>query len=546
MFAILDLVLGLLVLLIVASIIARRAAFPEPLLLVPIGVAASYVPGVPAVSLDPDLVLDVFLPLLVYATAIELPWRQFRANLKPIGFLAFGLVLFTTVGVAVLAHGIVPGLSWAAAFALGAIISPPDVVAASSVIARMPIPRRISVILQGEGLVNDVTALTIFRFAVIAAVSGSFSLSHASFFLVASLVAGALYGGVVGWAALWIRNYLADPRLETTVSLITPFVAYLVPEHFGSSGVLAVAVAGLVVNARGSHMISAQTRLRATPVWEMIDFWLNGVLFLLLGLQLKGVLGEVPNERLANYLTVALAIGIATIVLRFVWVYVTLYTPLLWRSATEPAPRPRRSEVFLVSWTGMRGAISLAAALSIPLTLANGAVFPARDLIIFVTFAVILLTLIVQGSSLPMLIRALGLDREGEAEGQRGRALEYEARMRTLDAGMKRIEQLAKGGEVPPEWAARQRRELRDRKQTYVRHSAAGEDRAVRALARRELLALMKAGQAQRDELLRLRNEGRIDDEIMHRIERDLDEAELRLQSRVDLLPRKRGPQRAE
>jgi Na+/H+ antiporter len=536
----LDVVLGLLVLLIAASVLARRIAFPEPLLFVPIGIAVSYVPGIPAVYLHPNLVLHVFLPLLVYATALGVPWRQFRDNIRPIGFLAIGLVLFTTAGVAILAHALVPGLSWAAAFALGAIVSPPDEVAAAAVLARLPVPKRIAVILQGEGLVNDVAALTIFRFAVLAAVTGSFSLPQASAYFLGVLAGGTLYGYAVGWAALRIRNYLDDPRLETTVSLITPFVAYIGPEYFGSTGVLATAVAGLVVNSQGPRMISAETRLHAAPLWEMIDFWLNGILFLLLGLQLKAVLASVEGDRIGNYLTVALAIGLATIVLRFIWVYVAVYTPQLWKSADDAEPKPRHGQVFMISWTGMRGAISLAAALALPLTLSNGAAFPERVLIIFVTFAVIVLTLVVQGASLPFLIRALGLDREGSVERNKEALLEYEARIRTLDAGIKRVEELVRSGEIPAAFGALYARELRERKQTFQRHGAASKDPQRRNLARRELEAMMKATEAQRAELLRLRHEGKVDDEVVHRIERDLDEAELRLQTRVEGLPTRR------
>jgi Na+/H+ antiporter len=535
----LDLALGLLALLVAAAVIARRASFPEPLVFVPVGIAASYAPHVPEVTLDPALVLELFLPLLVYATAIRIPWRGFRHNLRPIAFLAVGLVAFTTLGVAVVAHSIVPALTWAAAFALGAIVSPPDVVAAASVITRLRVPRRIAVILQGEGLVNDVSALTIFRFAVIAAVSGSFSVSHASLFFLATLVGGAAYGFAVGWAALKLRDYLGDARLETTVSLITPFVAYLGPEYFDSTGVLATAVAGLVVSAQAPHRISAQTRLRSLPVWEMIDFWLNGVLFLMLGLQLKGLLSLVPPGDLGSWAGVSIAIGLAAIVLRFVWVYLIVYAPRLWATGGESVPR--RNAVFMISWTGMRGAISLAAALSLPLTLADGSPFPARDLIIFATFAVILLTLVVQGSTLPFLIRRLGLESEGRAEEHRDTEREYEARKKVLDAGIERVEALVGEGKVSREWGERHRRELAERRETYGRHGAARTDDAARASAQAELEAHISAGAAQREALLALREAEAIDDEVLHRIEIDLDQQEMRLRARIAALP---GPQR--
>lgn len=539
----LDILLALFALVIAASLLARRISVPEPLLFVLTGLALSFVPGLPAVSLDPDLVLDVFLPLLVYATAIELPWKQFRENLRPIGFLGIGLVVFTTCGVAVLAHAIVPGLTWPAAFALGAIVSPPDVVAPAAILSRLPIPQRLAVILKGEGLVNDVAALTIFRFAVLAAISGSFSMSHASFFFLAAYIGGTVYGIAVGWAALRIRRYLDDPRLEVTVSLITPFVAYLVPEHFGSTGVLATAVAGLVVNARSPQMISAQTRLHAMPVWAMIDFWLNSVLFILLGLQVKSVVSSVAGGSMMEALVVAGCVGVAIVGLRFVWVYLTVYSRWLWRHRNEAEEAaPRRSQVFLISWTGIRGAVSLAAALSLPLTLTGGQPFPARDLVIFVTFAVILLTLVAQGASLPYVIRRLGLDLEGRQELEKLATREYEVRIQTIDAGIARLEELKRAGEIPEEVSERHRRQLEHFRRTVRRQLAGQEDPASEEIARREMFAMAQIVDAQRRELLRLRGDGKIDEEILHRIERDLDEHELRLRGQEETLETRPPP----
>lgn len=540
MVPIVEIVVALLLGQVAASVLARRISFPEPLLYVPVGMAVSYIPGVPGITPPPELILNVFLPLLVYATAINVPWRQFRDNLRPIGSLAIGLVAFTTAGVAILAHAIVPGLSWAAAFALGAIISPPDEVAAAAVLDRLPVPKRISVILQGEGLVNDVAALTIFRFAVVAAVAGSFSFTEAGLFFLEVMVGGTLYGLAVGLAALKIRDYLDDPRLETTVSLATPFIAYFGPEHFGTTGVLATAVAGLVVNSRGPTMISAETRLHATPVWEMIDFWLNGILFLLLGMQFRALLAAIPAGSMGEYVTVALAIAVAAVVLRFVWVYVVVYTPMLWKQEQDDADKPQPSHIFMVSWTGIRGAISLAAALALPLALPNGAPFPHRELIIFVTIAVIMVTLVVQGGSLPFVIRALGLEREGKAERNDEAHREYDARIRILDAAIKRIDELVRLKEIPGTFGVVYKRELRERQQTFQRHGAASASRRTRNLAKSELNAMIEATEAQRAELLRLRHEGHIDDEIQRRIERDLDEAELRLQTRVETLPERR------
>jgi monovalent cation/hydrogen antiporter len=321
------------------------------------------------------------------------------------------------------------------------------------------------------------------------------------------------------------------------VSLITPFVAYLVPEHFGSTGVLATAVAGLVVNANSPHMISAETRLHAMPIWAMIDFLLNGVLFLLLGLQVKTVITNISQGSMESAILVAAAVAVAIVVLRFAWVYVTIYSRWLWRSRDrKPVEAPQRNHVFLISWTGMRGAISLAAALAIPLTLPDGSPFPARDLIIFATFAVILTTLVVQGGSLPYVIRALGIESEGQKEREALVACEFEGRIAVTDAGIARLEELAKAGEIPEEVSTRHRNQLEHARRSLKRQLAGQSDAANEKIATRELFSNTEVAAAQRAKLLQLRSEGKIDDDIVHRIERDLDEQELRLQGQGETL----------
>jgi NhaP-type Na+/H+ or K+/H+ antiporter len=283
-------------------------------------------------------------------------------------------------------------------------------------------------------------------------------------------------------------------------------------------------------------MISAETRLNAGPIWAMVDYWLNGVLFLLLGLQIKRVVETVPPGSMGSYLMVSAAVAATAIALRFLWVYVTAYTPGLWKTATGSSGAPRGNRLFFISWTGMRGAISLAAALALPLVLPNGEAFPARGLIIFVTFAVIVFTLIVQGGSLPLLIRLLGLEREGEKERDKATRAEYAARIRTLEAGVAHMDSLVAAGEIPRDVGERYKREREHRMGTFERHRKAHADEDRRELARTELDALKEATQAERVELLRLRSAGEIDDDILHRIERDLDEQELRLQARQDTL----------
>jgi monovalent cation/hydrogen antiporter len=487
----------------------------------------SLIPKLPRVRLNPELVFLFFLPPLLYPAALFTSWRDFRSNLRPIGLLAIGLVLFTTVSVAYLAHYFMD-LPLAAGFVLGAIISPPDAIAATAIADRLQVPRRIVTILEGESLVNDATALVAYRFAVVAVVSGSFSLGHASiqFFVVG--IGGTLVGLAVGWLAEQFHKRVDDAPIEITVSLLTPFVAYLAAERFGLSGVLAVVTAGLYLGMRMPELLSFRTRLRGGPVWDMVEFLLNGFVFILIGLQLPEVLRalsgrSVPIGRLVWY---ALLISLAVILIRILWVFPATYLPrLIFKRVCRHDPYPPWRHVTIVAWTGMRGVVSLAAALALPLTLRDSATpFPGRNLILFLTFVVILTTLVLQGLSLPPLIRWLGIQDDRSMEKE-----EREARLKANQAALLRLNQIAE--QDPTRRDALQR--LRVEYEDHIRQVEGNEPELagtpLRLFSSEFERLSQEALQIERVTILKLRNQDVISDEVLRRIQRDIDFAEARV-----------------
>jgi monovalent cation/hydrogen antiporter len=520
--------------------LANRIKIPYPILLVLGGLVLGFVPGLPRVELEPDVVFLLFLPPLLYVSAIFTSWRDFRANLRPISLLAVGLVLMTTCVVAAVAHWAV-GLPWAAAFALGAIVSPTDAIAATAVAQRLGVPRRVVTILEGESLVNDATGIVAYRIAVGAVVAGTFSLWQAGLQFVIGAVGGIAVGLAVGWAVLWARRHVSeDPSVQNTISLLTPFVAYLLaeepshyaweelfhfPGEFAFSGVLSVVATGLYVGRRGPYVISPETRLQGYAFWELVTFLLNGVIFALIGLQLRSVVERLSDYSVADLVLYAALVSLTVILVRFLWVFPATYLPrLASRSlrARDPSPSPRA--VTVIAWTGMRGVISLAAALALPLTIEGGAPFPGRDLILFLTFSVILATLVVQGLSLPALIRALGLEDDGSQERE-----EIEGRIEVAQAALARIEELAEEDWVREDTAERMRGLYNYRRTRFSARFVGDEDGIEERSAAYQRL-LRELLRAQRTTLIELRNEGRIGDEAMHRIERDLDLEESRME----------------
>jgi Na+/H+ antiporter len=524
--SILILVLGLLVAMVILAMVAPRLRIAYPVLLVLGGLLLGFVPGLPRFTLDPNIVFLLFLPPLLYASAWQTSWREFRANLRPISLLALGLVLLT----AVVAHLLIPELSWAVAFVLGAIASPTDAVAATADAESLGIPRRIVTIFEGESLVNDATALVAYRFAVAAVVAGVFSFGEASLQFVVVSVGGIALGLAAGWGLSYIHRWLDNPPLEITITLVTPFVVYLLGEEvLQVSGVLATVTTGLYVAWRAPTFFSSATRLQATAVWQMLIFLLNGLLFMLLGLELPAILTtllstSVPHAHLLLAWH-ALLISLTVILVRLVWVFPQALLPrLLSHRLRERDPYPGWRSVVLIGWTDMRGAVSLAAALALPAVTATGAAFPERELVISLTFAVILATLVFQGLSLPLLIRRLGLHDEGACERE-----ETQARLTAAQAALARLDELARQDEVSQESAQHLRKHYEARVRSITKRlkqavDEPGEDHAM-TYQRLQREAL----QAERSAVIGLRNRGEINDEVLRRIERELDLEEQRI-----------------
>ena len=521
-----DIFVGLLLAVVVLALMARRLAVPYPILFVIGGLALSLIPKLPGVRLDPELVFLFFLPPLLFPAALFTSWRDFRANLRTISLLAVGLVLFTTVTVALLAHYFM-GLPLSVGFVLGAIVSPPDAIAASAIADTLKIPRRIVTILEGESLVNDAIALVAYRFAVVAVVTGSFSLPQAGGHFILMSLGGLMVGLLVGWLAEQFHKRVDDAPIEVTVSLLTPFVAYLLAEHLDLSGVLAVVTAGLYLGWRMPELLSFKTRLQGGPVWEMVQFLLNGFVFILIGLQLPAVLHalsahSVPVHRLIWY---ALMISLAVILVRILWVFPAIYLPrwILQRHSKRNPP-PRWRHVTIIAWTGMRGVLSLAAALALPLTQRDGSPFPGRDLILFLTFTVILVTLVVQGLSLPPLIRWLGVKDDGSSASE-----ERKARLKANQEAYARLNEIEEDDPAKADALKRLRIEYEDHiRQVEGATSASAGTSLRRFSSEYERLSLAALVQ-ERQTILHLRNEDVISDEVLRRIQRDIDLAEARL-----------------
>ena len=514
----------LLVLVAGLVILANRLAVPYPVLLVLGGLALSFIPFLPVIRLDPNLVLFFFLPPLLYPAALFTSWRDFRRNLRPILFLAVGLVLMTTTVVAWVAHSFIAGLPWAAAFALGAIVSPPDAIAVEAILKRLRVPARIQTVLGGESLVNDATALVAYQFAVAAMVTGQFSLGTASLRFIFVGVGGVTLGLLVGVVMRWVQRQLDDPPVQITISLLTPFAAYLLAERLAVSGVLSVVAAGVYLGWH-STSLTARFRLQAQVFWEMVAFLLNGFIFIMIGLQLPGILRNLSREPLSRLTTYGLLISATVVLVRIAWVFPATYLPR-WLSpklrARDPVPPWQHSA--LVAWAGMRGVVSLAAAFALPIVLANRQPFPGRSYILFLTFCVILTTLVLQGLTLPAFIRKLGVKDDGLIDNE-----ERKARLKANEAAVDFVEQNALDENFPDEVMARVRAEYCDRiAQLNACGQSAGNPSGEIATPIYQQLQ-HGALQIERQTIIALRDSQAINDEALRRIQRDLDLAEARL-----------------
>ena len=520
----LDLQTGLValsLLLAVATLLAIAPALriPYPILLVIGGLMLGVVPGMPEFELQPEIVFFGVLPPLLYISAFFTSLRDLRATMKPIGLLAVGLVAATTVGVAVIAHAFIKGLSWPSAFVLGAIVSPTDPLAATSIARRFGVPRKLVTIVEGESLVNDGTGLVAYRVAVAAVVAGSFSAFYTGGLFVVSVGGGIAVGLAVGWIVRQIRRRLDNPPAEITISLLTGYIAFIPAELIGVSAVIAAVTAGVYLGWHTPELTNAQVRIQATGVWEIVQYLLNALLFVLIGLQLPVVLDALGEYSTATLVGYAALVSGAVIVLRFAWVFAVLQAPK-WIARRMSS---WRGAVF-VSWAGMRGGVSLAAALALPLRTDDGDPFPGRDLILFLTFAVIVVTLVGMGLSMPFVIRALGLEDDGVDDLE-----DAKARIHAAEAALARLELLVDEDWVREDTAERVRGAYRFRTNRFRARFDDGDDGAIEMRSqdyqrlRRELL------EAERGALVDLRRSGTISNDVWLRVGRDLDLEDQRL-----------------
>jgi CPA1 family monovalent cation:H+ antiporter len=510
------------------ALFARRVDIAPAILLLLVGIVLAFIPGMPMLELPPELVLLLVLPPLIYSASVAMSWREFKHNLRPITLLAVGAVIFTAAMVATATHYLI-GLPWNVGFLLGAIVSPPDAVAPLAIARRLCIPRRVMVVLEGEGLANDATALILYRFAVVAITTGSFSLSKAGGMFFAVVVGEVLFGIAVGWLSLRTRHYARDPQIEITLSLITPYLAYWVPEHLGGSGVIATVACGLYVSWNGPLWISSATRLQGIFFWDLVIYLIEGLLFLLTGFQMRLLYEKSKAFPLDDILLATALVAGIVIVARFVWVYPATYLPRVLSPALRRRdPSPPWRWVFILSFAGVRGAVSLAAALALPFALANGDAFPNRDLVLFIAFGVIFVTLVGLGFSLPMVVRWLGVADAAHNEHIAEHQSEIAARREALDAALRSLDAIIEKRDLSDEVVnlLRARHEIRTNQLPASLDPEAHDVSAAGTGLTRELIA------AERKFIHMMLRDGKITDETRRRIERDLDLEEASLANR--------------
>ncbi len=518
-------IFGFLVATAALAVLSKRINVAYPIVFVVAGALLGFIPNLPSVELQPDTIFLIVLPIFLFSGGWTTDWYEFKRNLRPIGLAAIGLVVFTTVMVAAIAHEVIAGITWPAAYVLGAIVAPTDAIAAEVIADSVSLPRRIMTIISGESLVNDASALIVYRFAIVAAITGVFSAGHVvpQFLLVSigGVAIGLIVATVISWAHQFIRwRDLDDEVLENVINLFAPFACYLPAEALGVSGVLAAVTGGIYMSRRSGRM-SPDARLVGYSVWEMMTYLLNAFVFLLLGLQLRRIVTTLGHESFERLMLYGVAISIAVIVLRFVWIFPATYVPrLVSKSLRERDPSPPWTWPVILSWAGMRGVVSLAAALAIPSSVVD------RDAIIFVTFCVIFATLVVMGLTLPFIIRVLHVSDDGRMEKK-----EIEIRIKALEAGMSRLRELEPTFDTETEWEVEGR--IVDEYQHRIQHLQGhlelgpdGEPVTENAVDHRLQRAAL---QAERKAIQGMRHDGNIPDEVYRAIEYDLDLADARL-----------------
>jgi len=518
---VLQVVLFLMLFAVALGWVARHFKFPYPIALVIGGGLLGFVPRLPQPQFDPQFTLVLVLPPILYQAALLTSWREFKANIRPIGLLAIGLVLATTLAVGSTLKLLIPDIPWAAAFVLGAIVSPPDAVAATAILSRLNIPRQVVTVLEGESLVNDASGLVIYKFAVAAVLTGTFSLWQASLEFVAVAAGGIVIGFLMGQLFVFVHRHLGDAFIEVLTTLAVPYITYILAESVHASGVLAVVAAGIVRGRYSPEIVSAEMRIIARSVWNLLVFVLTSLVFILIGLQLSAIVARLTDYTVAQLFFYGTFVSAVAIVVRFAWVYPAVYLPLVFRTMLgQQVPAPQEGEVFIMSWCGMRGIVSLAAALALPQVLVDGSPFPERDLIIFLTFVVIAVTLVIQGLSLKPLIRRLRVGKDWSLQEEQQRA-----KMSLGKAAIAAIDTVVAKEGIPNDLAERIRAEFAEQitlavpEGLVLRHSGADDAKRLRAAAVK----------AERNELIRLWRENQISDEVLHKIEEHLDYQESRI-----------------
>lgn len=511
----------------ILAVISDRFKFPFPILLVIAGLVIGLSPRLPEVKLNPDLVFIIFLPPLLFSAAWAFPWYDFRANLLPIFGLAVGLVFATIVCVALAASWLIPGMTLAAGFVLGAIVSPPDAVAATAVLKNLRVPKRLTTVLEGESLVNDSSGLVAYQFAVAAVVTGVFSFRTASVEFIWMSIGGGLFGWLVGILAERLHRRLKDPAVEITLTIMTPYLAYLPAEKLGVSGVLAVVAAGLHIGHRSWQVLSPNSRLQRDAIWKFLDYLLNGTVFILIGLQFPSIIREIEGRvPLWQLIFIGAAISFVVVAVRFLWIF-----PMSWIENNLLRKTSGRAEsldfggLVVTSWAGMRGVVSLAAAMALPLTLSNGDPFPQRHIILFLTFCVIFVTLVLQGLSLPWLARKLKVEEQNS---------EYEseanARVTLVAELVDEIGRAMKSSTLPEEreslaiWHEFYQERLRHIRQRYARPL----DVNLKTVSQERKL-FPRLMEHTRQHLAQMRRDGQISEAVRRKLEYDFDLEEQRV-----------------
>jgi monovalent cation/hydrogen antiporter len=507
--------------------LARRLKVPYPILLVVAGLLVSFVPGMPRIGFNPYLVFVVFLPPLLYSAAWTLSWREFQRNFVSIAMLAVGMVLFTVVGLALVSGSLLPGFDWRSGVLLGAVVAATDAIAATSIARRVGLPKRIVEILEAESLVNDGTGLLALQFGLMMLVTGHTpsvveGVGRLFFLTGGGVLIGLAIGGVVAWFERWVD----DGPIEIVISILVPYAAYLIGDRAHSSGVIAVIACSMYMSRQSPQYMSPQVRLQTTAVWDALTFVLNGIVFVLIGLQLPYVVGQIGGMSHKILLEYGVGFSVVMIIVRMVWVYGETYIVYAVRrwihkvEAAEPDPRA----VFVIGWGGMRGVLSLAAAVSLPYALPNGSTFPQRSMIVYLAFCLIVTTLIFQGLTLPWLIRKLGLSESERMHDEEQEARRILLREALVHLGRRRSKNRDHAGMFSELIGSYQRRldalpaEREEPIQGLVDHASRQE-------------AILAVLQVEREALIRLRDEGRIDDEVMRTLQRELDLTESRMHS---------------